>query len=42
MVLGATPWKFALEGSYFIAQADPFGPEWSLRLSVTPVVPLPW
>ena len=42
MVLGSTPWRFAVEGNYYIAQADPFGPEWSLRLSVTPVVPLPW
>jgi len=42
VIFGRTPWKFALEGAYYIESPDAFGPDWSVRLSVTPVVSLPW
>ena len=42
VLLGSTPWKFALEGNYYLESPDAFGQDWSLRLSFTPVVPLPW
>ena len=42
VVIGKTPWKFGLEASYFVERSDSFGPEWSIRLSVTPIIPLPW
>ncbi len=42
VVLGKTPWKFGLEFNYFVEHADTFGPEWSVRLVVTPIIPLPW
>ena len=41
-ILGRTPWKFNLEYWYFAARPDAFGPGWQLRLTVSPVVPLPW
>jgi len=33
--------KFGLEANYFVEQSDTFGPQWSIRLSVTPVIRLP-
>ena len=42
MILGSTPVRLAGEFWYYIAQADAFGPDWRIRLVVTPVVPLPW
>lgn len=37
-LLNNRPWKFELEVAYYVAQADAFGPEWSLSFNVTPVV----
>ncbi len=37
-----TPVMFALEYWYFVASADPLGPQHRVRLSVSPIVPLPW
>lgn len=36
--IGSTPWKFALQAQYHVAQADRFGPEWLLKFTMTPVV----
>lgn len=42
MILGGTPWKFGLEYWDYVKQPDAFGPNWQIRFTVTPVVPLPW
>ncbi len=41
-ILGGSPWKIFLEYWHYVAQPDAFGPGWQLRLSIGPVVPLPW
>lgn len=42
MILGGRPWKFNLQYWHYIEKPDLFGPEYQIRFSVTPVVPLPW
>ncbi len=42
MVLGGKPWKFAAQYWHYVEKPDAFGPDWQIRLTVTPVVPLPW
>ena len=42
VIIGATPVKFNLQGWYYVATPDTFGPEFQIRLAITPVVPLPW
>jgi hypothetical protein len=34
--------QFSIEYWHFVAQPDDFGPDWQLRFTITPVVPLPW
>jgi hypothetical protein len=41
-IMGGRPWKFGLQYWQFVKQADTFGPNWQVRFTVTPVVPLPW
>ena len=36
------PVMFAMEYWYYLASADPIGPQHMVRLQVAPVVPLPW
>lgn len=38
MVFGGRPWKFNLAVNYYVEQADPFGPDWSIDFQITPVV----
>ena len=38
MVFGGRPWKFQVDFNYFVEQADPFGPDWSISFNVTPVI----
>ena len=40
--IGKTPWKFSLQYWHFVKQADSFGPDFQIRFSFAPVVPLPW
>jgi len=40
--LGGKAWKFGVQYWHYVEQADLFGPDWQIRFSVTPVVPLPW
>jgi len=40
--LGGRPWKFGVQYWQYVKQADAFGPDWQVRFTVTPVVPLPW
>lgn len=42
VVLGKTPWKFQLQYWNYIEKPDAFGPDYQIRFTVTPVVPLPW
>ena len=42
MRIGKTPWKFSLQYWYFVKQAQVFGPDYQLRFTFSPVVPLPW
>ena len=39
VLIGGTPWKFALEANYYVEHADSFGPEWMIGFNITPVVP---
>lgn len=41
-IIGGAPWKFGLQLWHYTDAPDAFGPEYQLRFSVTPVVPLPW
>ena len=41
-ILGGRPWKFGLKYWQYVKQADVFGPDWQVRFTLTPVVPLPW
>ena len=41
-ILGGKPWKFGLQYWQYVKQADVFGPDWAVRFTLTPVVPLPW
>lgn len=42
VILGGRPWKFGLQYWHYIESPDAFGPDYQLRLSVSPVVELPW
>jgi hypothetical protein len=39
--IGPAPAKFGMEVHYYLEQPDAFGPEWQLRLFLSPVVPSP-
>ena len=41
-IIDGRPWKFGLQYWNYIEQSDPFGPDWQIRFTVTPVVSLPW
>lgn len=36
------PWKFGMQYWHYVKQPDALGPDFQLRFTVTPVVPLPW
>jgi len=38
VVIGKTPWKFALEVNYYVERNDAFAPEWMVGFNATPVV----
>ena len=40
--LGGKPWKFSAQVQYFVEQPDAFGPEWLLKLTITPVIKNPF
>lgn len=42
LILGSTPLKISIQYWYYIASPDTFGPKDEVRLSITPVIPLPW
>lgn len=39
--LGPVPAKIGIEFYHYVEQADPFGPEWQVRLFLVPVIPAP-
>ncbi|WP_448211765.1 hypothetical protein [Colwellia sp. MEBiC06753] len=41
-IINGTPWKFGIEYWHYVEQADAFGPDFQIRFSFAPVVPLPW
>ena len=41
-ILGGTPWKFAVQYWYYVKSPDAFGRDRQIRLTITPVIPLPW
>ncbi|WP_448214067.1 hypothetical protein [Colwellia sp. MEBiC06753] len=41
-ILAGRPWKFGVEYWHYIEQADAFGPDFQIRFTIAPVVPLPW
>jgi hypothetical protein len=41
-VIRGRPWKFGLQYWYYVASPDVFGPKHQIRISVAPVVQLPW
>ena len=41
-IISGRPWKFALQFWSYVEAPDAFGPDWQIRFTVTPVVPLPW
>ncbi len=41
-IIGGRPWKFGLQYWHYLESPDLFGPDWQIRLSVSPVVSLPW
>lgn len=41
-IIGKTPMKTSLQYWYYVAKPDAFGPRHQLRLSLTPVLPVPW
>lgn len=42
VMMGATPVKIGLQANYYVAQPDPLGPKWGLRLNITPSLKRPW
>ncbi len=41
-IIGGRPWKFGVQYWHYLESPDLFGPDWQIRLSVSPVVKLPW
>lgn len=41
-IFGKMPWKFSLQYWHYLESPDSFGPDYQIRLTVTPVIPLPW
>jgi len=41
-LINGRPWKFGLQYWYYVKSPDVFGPDFQIRLSISPVVKLPW
>jgi hypothetical protein len=41
-VINGRPWKFGVQFWHYVASPDLYGPDWQIRLNITPVVALPW
>ena len=40
--IGKTPWRFAVQYWHYVKQSDALGPDFQVRFTFGPVVPLPW
>jgi hypothetical protein len=40
--IGNTPWKFAFQIQKYVVQPDTFGPDWLVKLTITPVIKNPF
>jgi len=40
--INGRPWKFGIQYWHYIESPDTFGPDWQIRINITPVVALPW
>jgi len=41
-LIGRTPWKFNVSYWHYLETPDAFGPDQQIRLTISPVIPLPW
>jgi hypothetical protein len=41
-IIGGRPWKFGLQYWNYVVSPDDFGPKHQIRISISPVVKLPW
>jgi len=41
-IIGGRPWKFSLQYWNYVVSPDVFGPKHQIRISISPVVKLPW
>jgi hypothetical protein len=42
IIIGGRPWKFGLQYWHYVKTPDTFGPDYQIRLTISPVVKLPW
>jgi len=42
LILGGRPWKFGIQYWHYIETPDLYGPDYQVRVTVSPVVKLPW
>ena len=42
IIINGRPWKFGVQYWHYLESPDLFGPDWQIRLNVSPVVNLPW
>lgn len=40
--IGSSPWKFAFQVQKYVVQPDTFGPDWLVKLTITPVIKNPF
>ena len=41
-ILGGRPWNFGVQYWHYLESPDAFGSDYQIRLSISPVVKLPW
>ena len=41
-IIGGRPWKFGVQYWHYLESPELFGPDWQIRLNISPVVNLPW
>jgi hypothetical protein len=42
IMVGSTPVKLGIQFNYYVSQPDPYGPQWGIRLNITPRLKRPW
>ena len=41
-IINGRPWKFSLQYWHYVESPDVFGPDYQIRMAISPVVKLPW